>query len=62
MLENNYILKMMYSPDYKGVDTEAALAVSLWLRQPGGVEGWGEAALARSPPPLGEAGETARRA
>lgn len=27
VLENNYRLKMMYSPDYKGVDTEQALAV-----------------------------------
>ncbi|KAL4428238.1 hypothetical protein ABPG75_002327 [Micractinium tetrahymenae] len=26
VLENNYRLKMMYSPDYKGVDTEQALA------------------------------------
>ena len=28
MLENNYRLKMMYSPDYKGQDMEPALAVS----------------------------------
>ena len=27
VLEHNYRLKMMYSPDYKGVDTEQALAV-----------------------------------
>ena len=34
VLEHNYRLKMMYSPDYKGVDTEQALAVSNW--------GWGD--------------------
>ena len=28
MLEHNYRLKMMYSPDYRGVDTEQALSVS----------------------------------
>jgi len=28
VLENNYRLKMMYSPDYRGVDTEQALSVS----------------------------------
>jgi hypothetical protein len=27
VLENNYKLKMMYSPDYRGMDTEKALAV-----------------------------------
>lgn len=39
VLENNYRLKMMYSPDYKGQDMEPALAVSARLGQIGGCLG-----------------------